>query len=226
MQVRLALAFNAVGILVAAWAFLKANPPALAAAALAPLVAVGLVILSDGAWVLHEFRLKGRPAVGPLFLVPAIALGARAFTDQFVMDWKPVLAAALVPAVLVLAPVVWFIRREADRLTLSAIIGVVMLGWAWSVVTEADVGLDKGPSRYFTPRVMQKWINSSGRGGQRFHVLLAPWGPKPGTQDVQVGSSTYDRLEVGSPAFVTLHRGAFGWRWFVIRAGASPAPAP
>jgi hypothetical protein len=97
-----------------------------------------------------------------------------------------------------------------------AIAAVVAVAYGISVVTLADVQLDRSPGENFQSQVVDSHV-SRGKNSRTYFVRLAPWGPRQSASEVSVPEAMFNRLTMrGRVACITLYDGAFGIRWFSL----------
>ncbi len=208
------------GIILSVWIFAWPRPYTLAilVGALAPVVALGLIAVTRG-----QFALYGndaRPKVGWL-MYPALCLALRSLIDVDLYHWQDIAAPTVVVgcAAVLLS---WGIDRKiADRPVIIAFYGLGALAYAYGLVTQADVLLDRSQPTVIATTVLDMRI-SSGKHTS-YDVTLARWGDRQASEEIDVGSYRYRRLQKGEPACIYLSQGRVGIRWFVV--DECPAPA-
>jgi hypothetical protein len=211
---------QAIGLVLLLWVTLAPQPYWLAilVAALAPLAALALVALTGGRFALYS--LDARPKVAFL-MYPGLGLTMRAMLDIHLYHFADVLGPG-VPTAAAAVLMSWAVdRRLARRAAVLAAFSLAAIAYAYGLVAEADVLLDRTQPAAFTAAVLDKRI-SHGKHTS-YDVTLARWGDRKGDEQVDVGPAPYRRLQVGEPACIWLHPGRLGVRWF--RVDACPPPA-
>jgi len=104
----------------------------------------------------------------------------------------------------------------------GALFGVIFFGFMYSIglVNTINTLPDRSaPTRYKTWTVGMHVSHSS--KGSRYYLRVAPWGPIPYRDDVDVPSSTYEAFHVGDPICFGLHPGFLHSAWYTL----VPCPA-
>lgn len=226
-----AIILTVVGFAVAGWTFFAPRPYAMAVAMAAILPWFALVLTKRSGGVLRilpaqrQPGLKGilpgagnpHPSAAYAFILPAMAVGFRAFQDYHLLDWQRALVMALGAAAALTVVVVF-----ADTTVLSPsknLFGLVVLCgfWGFGMVLEANALLDFSPATVYSTQVVEKHI-SYGRH-TNYYVRLERWGPSAlQGGEVSVSRSYYRSVEVGDAVCLPLRSGALGVRWYVLQA--------
>ena len=190
---QIAHGLNVVGWALLTWVWIFPKPYALAVAlaALAPLVAVGVVFWSRGVMTLSQNpRHDPRPAVTGLFFA-GFGILIRSIYDFSVLDWMVVL-----PMAAVISLALTGVAYRADTKALSTpiamfVVWAICLGYGWGVVVEANALLDHAAPQEFQVQVTGKHI-SYGRRHTSHDLILAPWGARTGGDSVDVAYQMYE----------------------------------
>jgi hypothetical protein len=79
---------------------------------------------------------------------------------------------------------------------------------------EANARLDRSPGILYTATVQNKQIISG--KSTTYELDLSSWGPKPGTNELDVSSSIYNQIQTGQTIKLKLKMGALGVRWYYL----------
>jgi hypothetical protein len=210
---KIAAGVTLAAVAIAVWALFRPQPYGVLIATLTALPP--LAIIAVIAWR-SLFRIglgTGYEAnLGTACAVPACALFARTLFDLNLISWLPLTTFAAAVGI------VFFIaasRREANlrRRWWRVLIAAVLTGaYAFGVLGQADVLLDRAPQAMLRSRIIDK---HSGRSRiAAYHLTLAPWGPMITPHDATVSRDVYDAAELDDPACIRLHDGALGMAWF------------
>jgi hypothetical protein len=213
---KLAWALDIATFAAIAWCFVAPRPYALLIATLAaiPVLAFILVVLSRGLFRIDARRTEAHANLGTVFALPGCALLARMLLDLDMVNWIPAVVAAVVGGIVLVA--IMALVDRSMRARPWALLGCSLLAGAYSLglAGEANALLDHPQLSVFRSQVMDKYVTSG--KATRYHLRLAPWGPREEPSDVTVPHTLYDRLLPGNLACVLLHQGAFGMPWFIV----------
>lgn len=218
-----ATALNALAWGVAVWAWIFPRPYELV---LMMAVALPLAALAIHLWTRGFFRLdlqaeNPTPSIAALYYAPALALFLRSITDFNAIDYLPTLAVAAGVALLLT-----FITVIDNRKMLQhkwAVTGFVTGSFCFAIglLSFANQTLDHGSGQAFAVKVEDAFVTSGKAHLNTF--VLAPWGPFERAAEAYVRTDVYDSIDAGDVVCVTLHDGAFGWRWFDVTKACSPS---
>jgi len=79
---------------------------------------------------------------------------------------------------------------------------------------ETNARFDRSTGIPYTAIVQNKQI-SSGRS-TTYELELSPWGPKARTNELDVFSSTYKKIQTGQTVQLRLKMGALGVHWYYL----------
>jgi hypothetical protein len=91
---------------------------------------------------------------------------------------------------------------------------LVSAAYGFGAATSADAWLDRSAPAKFRPAVLGKHV--SGGRYRSYDLLLAPWGPRAGAENVQVPPAVYSQAHVGQQICVSLRGGALGSNWYTV----------
>jgi len=192
------------------WGFLYPRPYELAIVILAALPWIALLVVkrSHGLFRVDTNRNDAHPNVAIAVIFPSLTLLLRSVMDYTVL---PSLAAAW--STMGIGGVLGFSIFRVDPSTRGKLPTVVALlafslVYGYGVGIEANALLDRSPDTNYDARVEGKRII---RGKTTTYELdLAPWGPKTLSNKLRVGSETYNFIQRGDVAHLTLKQGALG----------------
>ena len=210
---KITAAFTLAAVAIAVWALFRPQPYGVLIALLAalpPLAVIAVIARRDlfriGLGTGYEANL------GTACAVPACALFARTLFDLNLISWLPLasFAAAIAIVFLIAAG-----RREANlrrRWWRLLIAGLLTGAYAFGMLGQANVLLDRAPQAVLRSRIIGKHPGNSRIA--TYHLALAPWGPTTAPRDVAVPRDVYEAAELDDPACIRLHDGALGMVWF------------
>lgn len=222
---RLAKILTIASFLAVLWGFLFPVPYVLAILILAilPWIALGIVKTSSGLFRVDANRNDAHPNVAMPFLLPGLVLMLRSVSDFNVLQ-SSVVALPSVGIGSLLCLSLFTIDPTARKNRITAIsFFVFSLIYGYGVTVEVNVLLDRSPASAFTAILQRKHIASGKR--TTYDLELGPWGPLTKSNTLSVGRETYEAIEPGDAAFLTLRKGALGVSWYYLRA-VGPADRP
>ncbi len=175
------------------------------------------------------FKRKADPRADLAFVLMAASLGFL-FADRNIhlVSMQSLLPEMLLLAALYLAPL-WISRQDNTPLINRVISLLIFAGiYSYGVAVSADSFLDTRPPAPFRATVLQKRV-FHGRSTS-YALYLAPWGPIPTTNRLNVTSNFYDRTQIGDSVCLDLHPGSLHAQWFMqvdcAMQSSETAPAP
>ncbi|HVC47861.1 MAG TPA: hypothetical protein VND90_11490 [Terracidiphilus sp.] len=104
----------------------------------------------------------------------------------------------------------------------SILFFIALTGGMYSIglVNAANTLPDKSAPRLYQTWVLKMYESHSSKG-TRYYLRVAPWGPIPYSDDVDVSSHTYDAVHVGDPVCFGMHSGFLRSPWYTLM----PCPA-
>lgn len=208
------LDFAAIGVVL--WCFIWPQPYPLLIASLAalPVLALILVVASRGLFRIGIGATDAHANLGTLCALPACAIVARMLFDLNMIDWTPLIAAAVVCTAIFMAALAIADRGLRRQRWMLLGVGLLTGAYALGAIGEANALLDRSPASIVRSQILEKHVTYGKR--TTYHFQLAPWGPLTEASDVSVSRELYDRLEPGNPACLLLRSGALGMPWFIV----------
>jgi len=192
------------------------DDPLLALLLALPLIAI---VCAVGWRNLFRIGLGTGPAQANLTAACAVAAGAlfaRTLLDLNLVNWLPLTAFAAAVGIVFLVVAV---RREPNlrrRWWRLLAAGILTGAYAFGVLAQANVRLDRSPQAVLRSYVLDKRLGHSRI--TTYRLVLAPWGPLTTPEDATVPVEVYDRVQVDDTVCVRLHDGALGMAWFAVTA--------
>jgi hypothetical protein len=224
---RLAKMLTVASMAVCGWAFLYPRPyvPAIVALIVLPWVAIEILRRSNGLFRVDERRNDAHPSVAIALMFPPLILAVRS-----VLDYNVLQSASSFLMYASIGGVLAFLAAKFDttlwaRKPIFAIFCVIGFAYGFGAVTEGNALLDRSPGTSYSATVEGKHVSHSKRTS--YHLKLGPWGHETKPSDLEVSRATYDPIECGDVALLTLRRGAFGLNWYYLGAwqrGENPSP--
>jgi hypothetical protein len=214
----LAKRLSNVSLVVCLWAIFYPTPYKLLIGALVVLPWVGIEVLrrSNGLFRVDEVKNDVHPSVASALLFPTGALALRAVLDYNVRQSAMafVLYAGVGGVLILLAarfdPSLWTKRFS------FAVFCALGFAYGFGVVTEINAQFDRSVGTSYSTIVHDKHIVS---GKHTSYVLkLDPWGPETKPNNLDVGRATYNSIQCGDVAQITLRKGALGLNWYYLQS--------
>jgi hypothetical protein len=187
---------------------------ALAAAALIlPAAVFALLLVSPEAFA-QTLRGTRTRTISVILLFPSFMLFVGTL-NAGVIDAHFALLPGAVCAVIAVLLGLGAARRPMPGGLVAAIVFLALFGagYGYGGLVYADTRLDASPGQLFQAQVLARWT-SFGRGGETYHLTLAPWGPVSRSLSVITSRATYMALNPGDTACMTLRPGALGMEWY------------
>jgi hypothetical protein len=179
-----------------------------------PLIAVVLLVRSNGIYQMEGRRQDARPSLALVFLLPGMVLAILALAPFHTLHWKPILIfSALFAACLT------FVIASADRGLRQrpwAILPTLILSafYVAGLIIAADSVFDNSRPQTYQVTVFDKHI-STGKS-TTYYLHLKPWGPETRETQVTVSHSLYNSTPTGEPVCVFLYSGALRVPWYRV----------
>lgn len=213
---QIAKPLNIVGFGSLVWAFFYPQPyiPLMFFLAVLPLVALALLLRSNGIYQIDQNRNDTRPTLGGLFIAPGLGLALRAMLDLNLLGWKTPLALSLFLATVMVIAIVRGDPGTRKRPVSIAIISVLCLAYGFGLTAQGNALLDRSAAQVFQAVVVDKHV-SEGKS-TTYYLHLNPWGPQTGVTEVSVDESFYNATPSGAMVCVYLHAGALRIPWYQV----------
>jgi hypothetical protein len=215
---RFATILDIATLAVVLWAFIGPQPYAWLIGSLValPIVALLLVIGSLGLFRIGISASDAHANLGAVCALPACVITARLLLDLNMVDWVPLIIAALACAAVFVAALALADRNLRRHPWMLAGIALLTSAYAFGSLGEANALLDRSHPSVLRSQILDKRISYGRTTTYRFK--LAPWGPLGAPKEVSVPQEIYARLEPGKEACLLLHDGMLGMPWFVVLA--------
>lgn len=180
----------------------------------APTVIFAILLLAPQAFVMttrrSQIRMLNVFMALPILVMVGVSFGAG------VLDVRSAfIPAALCAAITLLLGLGLAARRVPGRLLAGLIFfGLYGAVYGYGAMILADTRLDHADGQAFQSQVLRRYI-----GGSRsttYHLVLAPWGPVAGPDNVTVTSGLYHQVQEGQTVCVTLHPGLLRMPWRTV----------
>lgn len=215
-QRRLIGYLNIAALVAALWAWIYPHPYSLAIATLMliPVVAVVLVIQSNGQIRWDTTKREKYPAVATSLASPALMLALRAFLDFDLVDWR---WAAAIGGIGGLFFLMVFAKSGTTGMTtagLLVLVGITGVPYSYGAAVELNCLMDHSHQDVYQTRVEDKH-HFTGRHTS-WTLTLRRWGPVSGPRDVEVSAALYQAVKAGQFVCVALRHGTLGMPWYQI----------
>jgi hypothetical protein len=204
------------GILALLWGFFYPHPYALAVASLSmlPWIGVAMVVRSNGILRIDQRRNDAHPTVAYAVIFPPLVLLLRAVLD-FNVIWsiRLALVSFAIGTALTAAELVADSATRKMKGT-SVVLFLISLVYGYGVTVEANALLDHSPGTIYATAVQDKYVDNGKHIS--YNLKLAPWGPKTGQTELEVGKRTYTAIQPGDVVSIELQPGALGVNWYYL----------
>ncbi len=179
-----------------------------------PLIAVVLLVRSNGIYQIEGRTQDARPSLALTFLLPGMILAVLALGRFHTLQWRPILYfAGLLGLSLTL------VIASADRGLRQrpwAILPILIFGafYVLGLIVAADSVFDNSRPQTYQVTVIDKHI-SKGKG-TTYYLHLKPWGPEPRFTQITVSPTLYNATATGDAVCVFLSQGALRVPWYRV----------
>jgi hypothetical protein len=189
---------------------------ALAVAALiTPAVVFALLLAAPEAFG-QTLRGSKTRTINLILILPALSLFISALGAGVLDSRLALLPAAICAAIAVLLGLGAAARPMPGSVGIAITFLLAFGGlYGYGGLVFADVRFDTAAPQTFQA-VVQSRYTTHGRGTTHHHLVLGPWGPVAGTLTADVPAATYDALNPGDRACVSLHPGALKMEWYAV----------
>ena len=178
----------------------------------------GIVLLRIYPLLFTVFKRKPDPRADLGFLLawPGVGLMFSYQTSNdstHLVDMFQLIYWVLAALVILLASVLPSVWRSPSRW--AVLFALIITGGMYSIgfVNSANTLLDRSPARPFGTWVLKKSESHTSKG-TRYFLRVAPWGPIPYSEDVDVPMHTYNATRIGDPVCYGLHPGFLYGPWY------------
>ena len=208
-----------VGMAIGFWLFFYPHPLylALAANALAPILALGIVVRSEGLYGVDEQRGGSRPSVAGFMIFPALMLALYALRSHFnsILDW-PLSLQWTLGGMLAFSLIIMRIDRAiGDRpARIIPIAFVIAMPYAYGLSTIANSIFDNAAAKNYSVAVTEKH-KTTGKN-PAWKLTLGSWAGRNGGDEISVTPSYWNVIQAGDVVTIELHPGALHMPWYRV----------
>jgi hypothetical protein len=179
-----------------------------------PLIAIILLVRSNGIYQIEGRSQDARPSLALVFLFPSMVLAILALVPFHTLQWKPILIFTAL-----LAACLTFVIASADRGLRQrpwAILPILIFGacYVLGLIVAADSVLDHSRPQTYQVTVIDKHV-SKGRSST-YYLHLKPWGPETRVTEISVSPTLYNATATGDAVCVFLSDGALRVPWYRV----------
>jgi hypothetical protein len=198
------------------WFFPRPYPLAIAALAILPLVAIMLVVWSNGLYVVVGIRGDRRPRLDVLFFGCGMVLCIRAVEDIGLFQRAlPVVPAIIFGCGLMLVALVRDRRMWEGS---WALVWLTAILYSYGAIVQANTLFDSSKPQIFEANVVGKRSYGSAlHTAWWYYLRLSAWGPRREVNDLFVPSALYHSVLPGQKVCVSVYPGALKIHWFSVR---------
>jgi hypothetical protein len=210
---------NIAGVASGLWALFFPIPYnwAILACAVVPVAAILLMRFLKGLTYFEtKRRISQEPSLTFALALPPTALLWRALNDFHILSFDKLWVPAIVVSVLFSALLYAYsadIRKKPVYVLVALIFGLM---YGFGLITEANCLPDKSVPTIYTARVLGKRI-SYGSRSRSYYVKVTPWGPKTDEEEISLGRTAYERLNISDWLQMSVKQGVLGIPWFVMQ---------
>jgi hypothetical protein len=207
---------STISIVAGVWGFLYPRPYEVSMLLLALLPWIGIEIMrrSHGLFRADELKNDAHPSVAYALIFPGTVLCLRAVLDYDVLQSAYAVALYVFVGCALFTAILSFDPTQRSRRGILPVFFLVGVAYGYGLIVEANARFDRSPGIPYTATVQNKRI-ISGRS-TTYKLDLSSWGPKAGTNELDVSSSTYKQIQTGQTVRLKLKMGALGVHWFYL----------
>jgi hypothetical protein len=217
---KVARVLRIVTLAICAWGWVYPRPyvPAIIALGVLPLVGLLALVVGPRLCAVDDgTRMSPRMAFFFAVIGPGLVLAMRSIRDVNVLDWKPLLLAALIGGLVIAVVIAMGERSDSKLVPRRKLLALVVLTplvtcYPWGALSLGNALLDHERPEVFRVAVRNKSAK---------YLDLDPWGPVTERKTVEVGRRLHDDVSVGEVLCVGLFPGAIGAHWYVVRRCAT-----
>ena len=169
---------------------------------------------SHGLFRADELKNDAHPSVASALIFPGTVLCLRAVLDYDVLQSAYAVALYVLVGCALFAAILIFDSTQRSRRGILPVFFLAGVAYGYGVIVEANARLDRSPGIPYTATVQNKQV-ISGRS-TTYRLDLSSWGPKAGTNELDVSNSTYKQIKTGQTVQLNLKMGALGVRWYYL----------
>jgi hypothetical protein len=207
---------STVSIVTVVWGFFYPRPYDVSMLLLALLPWIGIEIMRRSRGLLRADELKNdaHPSVAYALIFPGFILCLRAVLDYDVLQSAYAAALYVIVGCALFTAILMFDPTQRSRLGILPVFFLVGIAYGYGAIVEANARFDRSPGIAYTATVQNKQIISG--KSMTYELDLSSWGPKPGSNKLDVSSSTYNQIQTGQSVQLKLKMGALGVRWYYL----------
>ena len=185
--------------------------PAAIVLALIPVVLIYLMQREPLLYVLFKPTRRSRTSLDMAFLTSGAGFFFGNREVHFVQT-QTLLGYAVLSGLLCCALIVTTARKCPQFW--GTMIGMILFGglYGWGVTATADILIDRSARARYTTVVEDK--HRSTHRGTSTYLVLGPWGPFQGPNDLSVSIETWERTLIGNQVCLDLHPGTLNVKWY------------
>ena len=169
---------------------------------------------SHGLFRADELKNDAHPSVAYPLIFPGTVLCLRAVLDYDVLQSVHAVALYVLVGCALFIAILMFDPTQRSRRAILPVFLLVGVAYGYGLIVEANARLDRSPGIAYTATVQNKQI-ISGRN-TTYKLGLSSWGPKVGTNELNVSSSTYKHIQTSQTVRLKLKSGALGVQWYYL----------
>ncbi|HEY9533223.1 MAG TPA: hypothetical protein VIQ77_01750 [Mucilaginibacter sp.] len=215
---KVAIAYNALGVVVAATCVVLKQPVFTILALIYPLLGIALILTGNGSIKFLSSRKRSlSPFVIVGFIAPAIALFAKSLALYHIYSfdnfWLPFIGIGLT-----VGGTLFKIGFNQSLASSMAAQGTLMLAialfYAFGIVRSVNCAFDNSPDHIYKASVLGHHISHGKHTA--YYLYLSTWGPCHEQKQIDVGGKMYYNTPVGGSVKIDLKAGLLHIPWFVV----------
>jgi hypothetical protein len=196
------------------WIYPRPYPLAMLALVVLPLVAIVLVVRSNGLYEIAGIRGDRRPSLVGLFLC-GMVLFIRALEDIRLLQWPFLVVPAIVGGSAL--TLVALTRDRRMREGSWALVWLIAILYSYGAIAEANTLFDSSKPEIFQANVVGKRSYGGGLHTDLWYYLrLDRWGQSSVANDVHLPFALYRSVSIGQRVCVSVYPGALKIRWYSV----------
>jgi hypothetical protein len=194
------------------WIFPQPYVPLMLVLVALPLVATEMLRRSNGLFRVDEERNDRHPNIAIAFMIPAVTLAFRAVIDFEVLRSTQAFAWPIAIGALLTVVLVKFDPSLIRRKAIIPVIAMLCMAYGYGATIEINALHTRTPDASYSAAVQGKHITNGKHTS--YNLELGPWGSKTGSEDMDVGRTTYEQVQPGDTAILTIRTGLLGIKWY------------
>ncbi|MCX7746608.1 MAG: hypothetical protein N2645_06940 [Clostridia bacterium] len=209
---------NFLSVVTALWAFIIPRPYEIAIIANAafPMIALLFMVKYKGIVSFEEYKNSIRPSVGPMAILPALAIALRAFLDFQIIYSKLFWAYWIAISLFFIGIFVIVTLKSNEHKKHKGVlilIAIMLITYSYGVMLHANCLFDSSQPKRYKTTIVDKKI--SGGKTTSYYLKVTSWGKFETETKISVSKSLFSSVIKGNEVYIYEMGGNLGIKWFV-----------